>query len=1014
MIPRWLELEGIRSFVAPRRIDFADLGLFAVLGDTGAGKSSILEAIVYALFNGTTWDGTSVKELMSIGATRMRVRFCFALNDRTYTVSRSKPREGVATHLLECDDARDERRDGETAVNKRLEALLGVNRETFTKTVVLPQGEFAALLALADKPAKRTELLTTILGLNRLDAMVETLATPRERARTLRAQFAGKRGGLPVDPAAAVAAAEAAIASVKVRRAALDRALETFDARQRALDAIIAAGAARAKLRERLVPIPASLTALEALANVDAALGRDIAAALERQNAADSARSEADVELQRRTADGRDAGALANVASTLDKLGAAVRERERESDDETARRSAVATTLAAVTSAATRCERAAETAAAASAHFDATRSAAVVAAAALQTATIAQRDLEQARASCVEASANADVAAARVERTANAYERAAAEDRAAEGARAAAEELAADAARANAAAFAAQNRCAGEACPICDRPLPADFRPPAAADLEHAQRAAGAARKAAQSAQQQLAAAIAARDAAVQSHAEALARAAATRTLLDGAMHDARAAGLDPAAADGAGALAALRAAADAGQAASEAADHGRRQAEGDLAALRATHAGCVKENARANEELANCLARIRNREQSLRTLLDALPVAFRPALDRDAVDRFAGEVARALEDARRFDERRNRAALDAKDAEAALRRLEARRAVEILAPMRAIRSNLITGALALETDTRALDALVLAPDGAIQATRSLAANATLPAEPPESAPLADLLEGARQLAAVGTTLQGIDAIDADDARRAANERAAMAELLGTQSAASRAALAELRDGALQAEAVAGQTLTLAQAALRDAADLDARLAALEPLARALDALHAALGDGKFKRFVAARKEQRLLGVATTILGRMTDERYGFGPGMRIVDRSAGQERSPQTLSGGEKFLASLALAFALVEIAARSGGHFGALFLDEGFGSLDVRALDGALSELERQAAGGRMIGVITHVREVSEYIDDVLRVWRTPAGSDVARLGRADLDALVAETATLAIGNP
>jgi DNA repair exonuclease SbcCD ATPase subunit len=65
----------------------------------------------------------------------------------------------------------------------------------------------------------------------------------------------------------------------------------------------------------------------------------------------------------------------------------------------------------------------------------------------------------------------------------------------------------------------------------------------------------------------------------------------------------------------------------------------------------------------------------------------------------------------------------------------------------------------------------------------------------------------------------------------------------------------------------------------------------------------------------------------------------------------------------------------------------------------------------DQALSELERQAAGGRMIGVITHVREVTEYIDDVLRVWRTPAGSDVARLDRADLDALVAQTATLAI---
>jgi len=334
------------------------------------------------------------------------------------------------------------------------------------------------------------------------------------------------------------------------------------------------------------------------------------------------------------------------------------------------------------------------------------------------------------------------------------------------------------------------------------------------------------------------------------------------------------------------------------------------------------------------------------------------------------------------------------------------LRRLEARRAVEILVPSRAIRSNLAAGVLALEGGTRTLDAGATALDGR-------AIEPALPA-PPEGAALAAVLVWARALAdAVSAALRSIDAADAADAQRLANERAALAELLRGHGVTGRAALAELRDGALQAEAVAQQTFKLAQAARDEAADLDVRLTKLEPLARALDALHAALGDGKFKRFVAARKEQRLLGVATTILGRMTDERYGFGPAMRIVDRSAGQERSPQTLSGGEKFLASLALAFALVEIAARGGGHFGALFLDEGFGSLDLRALDQALSELERQAAGGRMIGVITHVREVSEYIDDVLRVWRTPAGSDVARLGRADLDALVAETATLAIGH-
>ena len=180
-----------------------------------------------------------------------------------------------------------------------------------------------------------------------------------------------------------------------------------------------------------------------------------------------------------------------------------------------------------------------------------------------------------------------------------------------------------------------------------------------------------------------------------------------------------------------------------------------------------------------------------------------------------------------------------------------------------------------------------------------------------------------------------------------------------------------------------------------------EAAALDAQLSQVEPFARALDALYGHLGGVKFKKFVTDRKQDKLLRVATSILRRMTNERYGFGPEMKIVDRSASQPRSPDTLSGGEKFLASLSLALALVEIARRSGRHFGALFLDEGFGSLDPQALDEALTELERQAESGRMIGVITHIDRVMEYIDNVLRVVRTPTGSDVVRDGGDDLAA-------------
>ena len=108
----------------------------------------------------------------------------------------------------------------------------------------------------------------------------------------------------------------------------------------------------------------------------------------------------------------------------------------------------------------------------------------------------------------------------------------------------------------------------------------------------------------------------------------------------------------------------------------------------------------------------------------------------------------------------------------------------------------------------------------------------------------------------------------------------------------------------------------------------------------------------------------------------------MSGGRYGFSEDFQIVDRTSGQPRSPKTLSGGETFQASLALALGLVELAGRSGGRLSSLFLDEGFGTLDANALDEALEELERRAAAGRVIGVISHLRSVADRIEHVLRV--------------------------------
>ena len=131
----------------------------------------------------------------------------------------------------------------------------------------------------------------------------------------------------------------------------------------------------------------------------------------------------------------------------------------------------------------------------------------------------------------------------------------------------------------------------------------------------------------------------------------------------------------------------------------------------------------------------------------------------------------------------------------------------------------------------------------------------------------------------------------------------------------------------------------------------------------------------------------------------------MTGDAYGFASDFEIVDRSTNQPRPTRTLSGGETFLASLALALALVEIAARSGTQLDALFLDEGFGSLDANALDEALSSLELQASGGRLVAVVSHVRAVAERIETVLEVTRSAAGSSAEWRGAAERELMLAE---------
>ena len=108
-----------------------------------------------------------------------------------------------------------------------------------------------------------------------------------------------------------------------------------------------------------------------------------------------------------------------------------------------------------------------------------------------------------------------------------------------------------------------------------------------------------------------------------------------------------------------------------------------------------------------------------------------------------------------------------------------------------------------------------------------------------------------------------------------------------------------------------------------------------------------------------------------------------------------IIDHINATERSVNTLSGGEAFLASLALALGLSdEVQMSTGIHLDTLFVDEGFGSLDSEALGKAYQTLAGLTEGNRLVGIISHVSELKERIDRQIVVTKGPDGSSHAEL--------------------
>ena len=115
------------------------------------------------------------------------------------------------------------------------------------------------------------------------------------------------------------------------------------------------------------------------------------------------------------------------------------------------------------------------------------------------------------------------------------------------------------------------------------------------------------------------------------------------------------------------------------------------------------------------------------------------------------------------------------------------------------------------------------------------------------------------------------------------------------------------------------------------------------------------------------------------------------DARKKSGLDLEINDAYTGQDRSVKTLSGGETFLASLALSLGLTDVVqSYTGGiRLDTIFIDEGFGTLDPESLDAALNALTELQANGRLVGIISHVAELQDRINVRLEIHPGENGS-------------------------
>jgi exonuclease SbcC len=1010
MQPIALELQAFGPFAQHQRLEFDALhehGLYLICGPTGAGKSTLLDAITFALYGESSGRERSAEEMRSDHAAddqETRVTFDFRLGEHAWRVTRTprweRPkRRGQGTtsvaaeaalYRLEPDDAGwrlgacTESRP--RTVNDAIETMLGFSAAQFRQVILLPQGQFRALLSASTEARER--ILEQLFDTSEHAALQHRL---REHANELQRRYtaAGARASTVLETVAAqtvealrerqgeragtLARLAASASDARLRETAARAALDGARERNEKITRLLAARATVARLdaraeqidraRARLDKLRAALALTDlAQAQTHAGQVRD-AAARELQEARRAASvahrtaDEAAQQLDALTADGPRREAMAATVRELEAAAEAVTRWTHATSEHATTTSALAQVRRRQAQLDTEADEAAVKHAALTEEIATLRETAGGEEAAALRREAARRQLADHRDACAAATA-AQKLAGDVETAARQHDTAL---RSRDNAATALEQMRADFI-ASQSRLLAESLTSGAPCPVCgatDHPAPAggEGRVVRAEDVDAARQTLDDYDAATREPAERLAALQ-------QALAEQRAR---VPTEFDPAHEPRLAEAVDTA----------ERALAVARQARQTLA---AKQTE--LERLDTTIARLRRARDDAAAEIAAAADAESRARATLETREEALPAGLRST---EAVQT-ALEEARASHQAaiaalERAQQRAQAAQQDATRAAAALAGAERRQQ---------------------EAEQHHTEATVSLENRVAQA-----GFASVEDFRPWLARTAEVDPLTRQIT------------EHDDQLKAA--RAVLDSIEGDLGEAAQADLAPLQralaDATATREHIEAEQVREEEARKQEAKALE-RLADIERERTALDAEHAVFGSlatvandraMTFQRHVLAVLLDRVLLLASVHLQRMSRGRYELlrsletrdarthhGLDLEVEDAYTGKRRSVGTLSGGEGFMTALALALGLSETVQHLAGgvRLDALFIDEGFGSLDEEALDLAIDTLLGLRAAGRTVGVISHVPEMRQRLDARIDVIKRQDGSTLRRV--------------------